>query len=149
MGQTVARPFPGPLPPPEGFPPGTAAARGGRSPAGRPWQEGVFAGARLLAEIGQELAVAGRFHAFGRHEAQGGGVHAVALAGRSRAVREDVAEVGIGDPASHFGAARKQAVVGPLGHGVRADGLGELGQPVPESYLSRELKSGSPETMST
>ena len=32
---------------------------------------------------------------------------------------------------------------------VREDGLWQLGQPVPESYLSTELNSGSPETTST
>ena len=30
-----------------------------------------------------------------------------------------------------------------------SSGLVKLGQPVPESYLSSELKSGSPETTST
>ena len=70
------------------------------------------------------------------------GVDAVALAGRVRAVVEDVAEVAAAARAEHLGAAHEQAVVG-LGSRPcrRRPGSQKLGQPVPESNLVSELNS--------
>src|SRR5205814_224155 len=46
------------------------------------------------------------------HKLQGGGVHAVAQAGRRGAIVEHVAQVGVAARAKHLGAAREQRIVG-------------------------------------
>ena len=62
------------------------------------------------------------------NEAQAGTVDAVAQAAAILgAVGEDVAEVGMGGAAAHFGAVHMVAVVVVLGNGVGADGAGEAG----------------------
>ena len=82
-------------------------------------------------------------------ESQGGRIHTVPQAGRRRSIVEDMPEVGIAVLAPDLGSHREKAPVyfSTMLPGSR--GRVKLGHPVPESYLSSELKSGSPETMST
>jgi len=104
---------------------------------------------RPVTEEQQVVPVALPLHLLLRDEAQRGGVHAVAAAGRSRSVVEDVPEVRVGVAAAHFDARGEEAPVLPLDDQPGSSGFEKLGHPVPESYLSRDEKSGSPETTST
>jgi hypothetical protein len=58
-------------------------------------------------------------------ELQGSGIHAVAQAGGLRAVREDVAEMGVALAAEHFGAFHAKAAVGLLDDVLFGDGSPE------------------------
>ena len=69
-------------------------------------------------------------------------IHAVAQAGRPGAVIEDVAEMAATAGADYFGAQHAELPVGVLFHAASFQGLVEAGQPVPESNLASELKSG-------
>ena len=104
---------------------------------------------RSLSKEAKVLAVPFPFQVLLRDEAQGGGVEAVAQARGRRPVGEDVSEVRIGEPAPDLGARIGEAQVLLFDDMLGTRGFVKLGQPVPESNLSREEKSGSPETTST
>ena len=79
-------------------------------------------------QIFQVAAVALLLHLVFGDEAQAGTVDAVAqTAAILGAVGENVAEVGVGGAAAHFGAVHMVAVVVVFGHGIGADGAGEAG----------------------
>ena len=85
-------------------------------------------GLQLLAFFHRfhQVAVAGFFHLGERDEFQAGAVDAVAQAAFVfRAVGEDVAEVGVSNAASDFGAVHVVAVVVVFGDDRAVDGLGE------------------------
>jgi len=82
-------------------------------------------------------------------EAQSGGVHAIAEATGRRAIIEDMAQVGVAVLAANLGAYAGQTAVFPSSNVAGLQGFDKAGPPVLESYLSRELNSGSPETIST
>ncbi len=97
------------------------------------------------------VAVAFLGHARARHEAQGGGIHAVAQAAAvGRAVGEHVAQVNLCVRRAHFDAvAARNAVVLMLGQQVTGNRAGERGPAAAGIELSRDENSGSPLTMST
>jgi hypothetical protein len=113
----------------------------------------VFAGvAAAFAQAGEELlvlAITFLLQVFERDEAKGGRVEAVAQAGGLGAVVEEVAQVRAAVERTHLGALHAGGVVGVRGDIVGLKGWKNDGQPVRESYLSSEEKSGSPEATST
>jgi hypothetical protein len=81
-----------------------------------------------------------------RLEIERGAVDAIPEAGGlGRAVREDVAEVGLAAGAAYLRAAHEERAILVLADGAASAGLSKLGQPVPESNLASEANSGSPQ----
>lgn len=77
------------------------------------------------AEQGQVLSVAFLFQALGGDEAQRSRVHAKAQAGGSRAVIEDMAQVGIRMLRTHLGARQDELEIGARGDVLRFQRPGE------------------------
>jgi len=102
-----------------------------------------------LFELLDKLSVSRFGEFFNLDEAEGGGIDAVAQSRRRRSVVKDMAEMRIALAAADLGPGGEKAPVLMLDDVVRNHRPVKLGQPVPESNLSRELKSGSPETIST
>jgi hypothetical protein len=101
----------------------------------------------LLIEI---FTVSLGLHLVARDEAKGRRVDAVAqTAAVGRTVRENVAQMAVGVYRPDLRPDHAVCTVPHLVHVCRNDRLGEAGQPVPESNLSVEANSGSPDTMST
>ena len=74
-----------------------------------------------------------------RHELHRQAVHAIALAGRRRAVVEDVAEMAAAAAAMDLGrGCIEQAAILAGCRTAFGSGRKKLGQPVPLSYLARE-----------
>ena len=104
-------------------------------------------GFRLLEPV--ILSLAFFFQILLGDETQSGGVHTIVEAAGRRAIIEDVAQVGVAVLAANLGAYAEQSAISRVTMLPGSRGLINPGYPVIESYLSRELNSGSPETIST
>lgn len=82
---------------------------------------------RILVKEFLEVAETFSIEVVDRDEAEGGGVDAVAEVSGCWAVREDVAEVGVGLLGTDFGADHAVAGVGQFDDGLRINGAEEAG----------------------
>lgn len=104
----------------------------------------VSAGLTAVDE-GEVVAVAFGGHLGGRDEAEGRAVDAVSQSsGRTRAVVEHVAEMGVADGAAHFDAPHPVGIVGALRQHVGRYGAAERGPATPGVELVRRYEQRLP-----